>query len=152
LDLFRAVGAPLGEAPLQLRPAGRGDEDTHRVGPLAGDLDGTLDLDVQNHVLALLHGLVHIALGRSVEVAHILGVLQELLLGDPLAEGVHVHEVIVDAVQLAGPGVAGGGGDREVQVFPGFQQGGEHCALAHAGGAGNDERLAFSHGFNPFPQ
>ena len=151
LDLVRAVGAPLGEAALQLRPAGRGDEDAHRVRPFAAHLDGALDLDVQDHVPPLVHGLVHEPLGGAIEVPHVLRVLQELVLGDPLPEGVHVQEVVVDAVDLPRPGLPRRGGHGKIQVRPGLQQGLEHRALAHAGGAGDHKGLPSPHCFTHVP-
>ena len=117
LDLVLTVGAPLGQTAFQLRPAGRSDEDAYGVRPLAGDLDGALDLNVQDDIPALIHGFVYKALGGTVEVPHIFGVLQELVHGDPLAEGLHIHEVVMDAVQLAGTGVPGGSGDGKIHIF-----------------------------------
>ena len=38
LHFLRIVGAPVLQTAFQFLPAGRGDEDLHRVGPLAGDL------------------------------------------------------------------------------------------------------------------
>ncbi len=41
------------------------------------DLQGALHLDIEDNVLPLRHGFVHIALGRAVKVADILGILQK---------------------------------------------------------------------------
>jgi hypothetical protein len=145
LDLLGAVGAPLGKAALQLRPGGRRDENAHRIRPLAGNLDGALHLDVQDHVLALVQRLVHKFLGGAVEVAHILGVLQKLVPGDPLPKGVDVQKMIMNAVDLAGAGLPRGGGDGEIDVLPAVQQGPQNGALSDPGGAGDDEGSSFAH-------
>ena len=145
LHLVGIIGAPVLQPALQFLPAGGRNKNAHGVRPLAGHLDGALDLNVQNHILALFHGLVHKALGGAVEIAHVLRVLQKLVHGDPLAEGIHVHEMVVDAVQLTGPGRPGGGGHGKIQVLPLFQQGLEHRALAHAGRSGNNKCLSLHH-------
>ena len=74
-DLLHILGTPADEPALQLRPAGRGHVDADGLGPPAVDLLGPLDLDVQYHVPALVHGLIHIELGGPVQIPHKLRVL-----------------------------------------------------------------------------
>ena len=96
--------------------------------PLGTHLHGALALDIQYHVLAPGHGIVHVHLGRTIEVAHILGILQKGIGGDHIAEGIRLNEVIVHAVLLTLAGRAGSGGYGEIQVITALKQGVQHGA------------------------
>src|SRR5690606_41490069 len=81
-------------------------------------LDGrpALDVDVEEGHAAGLAGHVHRGLGAAVEVAVDLGPLHELPALDATLEGLHVDELVVDAVALGPPRVPGGDAHRAVRL------------------------------------
>ena len=144
MHLVRIVGPPLGETALQLRPGGRRNEDAHRFRALGAHLLGPLNLNIQYHIPALIQGGIHIFFGCSVEIAHILGVLQKRLLLDHLMKILRSDEVIMYAVQLLFPGRPGGSGYGKIQIRVLPKQSVKHRALAHAGRAGNNKCLTLN--------
>ena len=115
------------------------------------EVQGALHLDIEDNVLPLRHGFVHIALGRAVKVADILGILEEFILLDHFTEPIDVDEMIVNAVDLTLTRRARCGGDRKIEVVAVPQQLTEHGALADAGGAGDDKGLPCFHSFSSNP-
>ena len=105
----------------------------------------------EDNVLPLRHGFVHIALGRAVKVADILGILEEFILLDHFTELIDIDEMIVNAVDLTLTRRARCGGDRKIEVVAIPQQLTEHGALADAGGAGDDKGLPCFHLFSSNP-
>ena len=73
---------------------------------------------------------------------HVLGVLQQLFLGNHAFKFRPVHEVVVDPVLFPHPWTARGIGHGEIDVFPLAQQLGNHGAFSHAGGPGKDDQLS----------
>ena len=64
--------------------------------------------------------------------------LKHLAAGDERVEVLVADEVVVDSVSLAGTGLAGGGRDRDEQVWMASAQLRDDGALAHRCGAGQN--------------
>src|SRR6267143_2660229 len=104
--LARRFGAPSVQSPQQLGSARRQDEQrTRRRGriPLP-DLARPLHLDVEQDIPARRQHAVHFRLECAVQLARVLGPLQELARGLPAAELVLGEEKIVLAVPSPGRG------------------------------------------------
>ena len=73
---------------------------------------------------------------------HILGIFQQLVVGDHALEFLPGDEVVVHPVLLPHPGLPGGVGHGKINVGLLAQQLGDHGALSHPGGAGKNDQLA----------
>ena len=121
--------------PLQQRRPGRG-QDKDRPGP--GDqlfhLLCALPVDLENDIEASGQLLFNPGLGRAVEIAKYLGVLQEFRPLQHVAEHLFAHEVVVDPVPLARPPRPGGMGDGNPQPGIALDQGVDQAGFACTGG------------------
>ena len=118
-------------------------------GHLPEDLLGTLDIDVQNDVDALLESRDDFAFRGPVQVVVVFGPFQELLVGDHGFESGPVHEVVVLTIDLVSAGFTGRVADRMpegpasgslARQYPIDQ-----CVLSRAGWRGHQEQLSSSH-------
>ena len=104
LDRLGVVGAAALQPPPQVGRIGRRDEDLHRLGHARADLPGALQLDLEHDRGAALVALLDLRAQRSVPVAAVGRVLDEVPASTAAVELVGFEEVVVDAVLLAGPG------------------------------------------------
>ena len=144
-DLLRRVCAAAGQPLFKLAPGRRRNEDADDLGTLARHLNGTLQLDIKDHVLTLVHRRVDKFLGRAVEIADVLGIFQERVLMDQLLKPLHVDKVVVDAVLLPLTRRTRGGGNGEIQIVTTPEQLAQHRALADARRPGDNESLPSCH-------
>ena len=114
------------------------DEHRQRLGHQPAHLLGTLPVDFQDQVVALVQGFLQRTARSAVEVAEYFGVLQEVALGDQRLEFFMDDEVIVHAVLFARAHGAGGVRDRNANVLVVLDQRRDQAGLAGAGGGGND--------------
>ena len=76
---------------------------------------------------------------RAVAAPGVVGVLDEVALRHAAVEVLAAEEVVVDAVPLARPRVAGGGRDRQLELGLALHQPADQRALADPGGSCDDE-------------
>src|SRR6056297_212775 len=142
LDDVGCVGAAAGEARFQHLQRRRQDEHLAGLGVRFADLGCALDVDFQQHVLAGgPQRFDPLAIG-AVVVPEYLGMFQEAAFADPAPEGVGIDEMVGLAIDLAGPGRAGGVGDRKGEVRKLLEQAADQAGLAGAAGGGDDVQLA----------
>ena len=91
------------------------NENGNAVGPLAHNLLRALGIDIQHHAQALFHQLLHLLFQRAVAMAVHRGVLQKSVLGQQLVILRVGEKMVMHAVDLRFPAIAGGGADREGQ-------------------------------------
>ena len=103
LELVGGLGRAAAQALEQVLERRRDDEDEQRVGDLLLDDLGALDVDLEDHVAAGQERVADLAPRRAVPVARGPGRLEELAGGAQRRERGGVEEVVVDAVDLAGP-------------------------------------------------
>ena len=136
--LLRIRGAAA-QALLEHLHAGRCDEDELGLRDLVEHLEGTLDVDLQEDGVTLLHVLPDGPQRGAVVVAVHQGVLDEAVLGDALLELLPAEEEVLNAVLLAATRGAGGGADRDPGAGQLLDGAAEQRALAGPRGAGDDE-------------
>ena len=129
VDGLLVVAAAAAESSTEFGIAGRHDKNTLSLGELFEDLQGALDIDLQEHGPAAVEQAGDGLGGCAVVVAKDAGVLEETTAVDLLDELVFVHEIIVPAVGFAGRTRAGGGRDAELDVGL-FDDGAAEGALA----------------------
>src|SRR5207302_1200677 len=94
----------------------RRDEYGHGAGHRVSHLSGALYLDLEHDRGAGGQAALELRAQRSVAVARVCGVLDEVPGRDVRLELLVGHEVVVDAVTLAGPRLAGRGRDRQLDL------------------------------------
>src|SRR5215469_12436173 len=99
-DLGR-LGAPAGEAPYQLVPGGRGEEDQQRVRHRPAHLPGPGDVDLQQRRDARRDATGDGLTRRTVTVTGEAGPLEQIATFDHGVEGLVADEVVFAAVHLA---------------------------------------------------
>src|SRR4029077_19653593 len=100
------LGGAAAEALEEVLERWRDQEDQQGTGDLALDHLCALDVDLQDHVAASGETLADLVARRAVPGAVDLVRLEEAARRALSGEGLRVHEVVVDAVDLAGPGGA----------------------------------------------
>src|ERR671921_2241167 len=97
---LRVVGPPADEPALELLDAGRSEEDQLRLGHRGPDLPGALQVDLEQHRIALREPALDLGPRRAVEIARELGPLEELATVDQPLELRTRDEVVMLAVGL----------------------------------------------------
>ena len=119
----------------------RGDqEDGHGLRHQAADGGRALHIDAQHHVQPAGQPFAHLGLGDALVVAVDHGMLQQLLLLDHLGEALDADEVVVLAVDLAGPLGAGGRRHHLVEGHAQLVHVRHDRILAHTRGAGQNHQ------------
>ena len=136
------IGGPAVQPAGKLFKSGRDNKNQHCLRALGADLGRTLHLNVQQYVDARVQLLLDDLERGAVVVAHILGILQKLLPGDHPFKGFPADEIVIHTVGLTHPGLPGGEGDGEIDVAALTEQLGDHRALSHARGAGQNDQLS----------
>ena len=134
LDLLRRVGAAADEPLAQRRVGRRHDEHLHRRGQRLAHLARALHLDLQHDRHAGAGAALELGAQRPVAAAGVGGVLDERAGGDLAIELGVAEEVVVDAVDLAGPRRARRRRDRQLELRHAREQAADQRALADARG------------------
>ena len=151
-DGLLGLRSPAPEPPLQLVKGGRRDKDQRGLRITGLHLLCALDLDLQYHIVPLGQMLQNGIQRRPVKIAHIFRVLQQALLPDQLGKAFPGDKVIMYAVDLAGAGRPGGGGDGKIQMVRRRHDLFQNGPLACAAGAGDDKQCAaLIHPLPPLP-
>src|SRR6266567_239500 len=132
-------------AVLELFLRRRDDEDQDRVGQELSHLLGALDIDLEDHVApGVARPLDPVAKG-AVQVAVVARVLEECALGDQVLELFARQEGVVLVWLLVGPRLAGGAGDRVLEVGVELEEAEDHSVLAHARRTRDDDQKTALH-------
>jgi len=135
----RAVRALEVQPAAQVGGVRRSDEDQDRLRHRRAHLSRALNLDLQDHRETLPEPPVDRLPERSVEVAAVGRVLQEVARGHALVELLRGEEVVVAPVLLAGPRRARGRRHRQLEPGHALQQLGDQRPLAHPRRARDDK-------------
>src|SRR5918998_675101 len=100
LQRLLRLGGPAREPAPRLFQRRGPDEDHDSVGALLAHLPRSLELYLQDHGPPLVQELLHLRLGRPVEVTRVFGPLKELFLLYPAFELLPGEEEVVPAVDL----------------------------------------------------
>lgn len=118
------------------------DEEEIVVGVVRVDLLGGFEIDLEQADLPFLHNSLDLASMGAVVVPIDLPILHEDIFVGLLQEGVNIYKVVLSAMQLALPRLAGGVADTELEdVGELVEQILHQCALPHARTAAHDEGL-----------
>jgi hypothetical protein len=136
-DLGAILAAPR-KTLAQGLPGWRQNENRRAVRPQCPHLASTLPVDFQDHIPPGLQLGHDCGATGTVAVAEYLSLFQERVLGDHPCKGVGGHEMVVDAIALAGTMRSSGVGNRDDDIRRGFHQAFDQAGFARSGGGGDD--------------
>ena len=145
-DLVRLAALASADTGFEFFEAWRCDEDTDDVFFFRDDLLGALDLDLEDHIVALRALFLDEETGRSVIVLYIFSIFQKLIVFDRFPEAFLCDKEIIDAVDFSFPGLScrHGNGIYEFQIFV-LLEFLQDRPLAYAAGAGKYNQQSFFH-------
>src|SRR6266852_103773 len=138
--ILGVLAVPLRPAPQELVHGGWRQEDPQRIRRSLAHLFGALDVDLEDDVVAGCALLVELRERSAVQVAAVGRVFEEGTLADQPLERLPRYEVVVDAIDLARPGPAGGVGDRVSKVGIDLEQALDDRVLADARRTRDDDQ------------
>src|SRR5580704_3667284 len=139
LDHSMRIFAALAQAPFQSLAVGWQYENADGFGKFLFDLRGSLHVDVEQEIVALLLGLAQETPRRAVVILSVeTGVFQEFVGGDHLLKFLARDEVVLLAILLASTQGSRGVGDREIETRCHREQYIDQGRFSRSGGCGDD--------------